>query len=174
MFTAQVRRRLAFATAVLAVTAASACGSGDGDSPSEGDGAAADVAVDPEGSLAVGTVTVPTGFDPHQERSGGERPYTFLVFDRLTKIGSEMQAEPMLGTDWEFSEDGLAMTMNLRDDVTFHDGTVFDATAVQANIQRAKTVQGSTVADELALVESVSPPPRRSCRSCSRARPAPW
>jgi peptide/nickel transport system substrate-binding protein len=155
MFSAQVRRRLALATAVLAVTAASACGSGEGDSASENDGAAADVAIDPQGSLAVGTITVPTGFDPHRERSGGERPYTFLVFDRLTKIGAEMQVEPMLATDWEFSEDGLAMTMNLRDDVTFHDGTAFDATAVQANVQRAKTVQGSTVTDELALVESV-------------------
>jgi peptide/nickel transport system substrate-binding protein len=45
--------------------------------------------------------------------------------------------------------------MELREGVTFHDGAPFDAEVVKANIERAKTVEGSSVAGMLAVVESV-------------------
>ncbi|MET7335413.1 ABC transporter substrate-binding protein [Nonomuraea sp. NPDC005650] len=144
--------RVAAAIAALLV-AATACGA-----PVNGSGGAAPsakAAVDPNGRLVVGTVAVPTGFDPHQERTAGERPYTFLVFDRLTKLDQSMRAQPMLATAWKFSSDGLSMTMDLRADVRFHDGTPFDATVVQANIERAKTLKGSTSANKLTAVKSV-------------------
>ena len=43
---------------------------------------------------------------------------------------------PWLATEWESSDDGLRWTFRLSDDVTFHDGTAFDAHAVKANIDR--------------------------------------
>lgn len=38
---------------------------------------------------------------------------------------------PWLATDWQVSDDGLAYTFDLRDDVTFSDGTAFTAESVQ-------------------------------------------
>ena len=43
---------------------------------------------------------------------------------------------PQLATAWTWSEDGLTLTMDLREGVTFHDGTPFNAAAVVANIER--------------------------------------
>ena len=39
-------------------------------------------------------------------------------------------------TEWEASDDGLSYTFTLRDDVTFHDGTPFNAEAVCTNFDR--------------------------------------
>lgn len=44
---------------------------------------------------------------------------------------------PGLATAWEVSLDGLTWTFTLRDGVTFHDGTTFDAPAVVDALQRA-------------------------------------
>src|SRR5690606_21944853 len=41
---------------------------------------------------------------------------------------------PWLAKSWTVSEDGLAYTFELRRDVTFSDGTRFDAAAVKANL----------------------------------------
>lgn len=43
---------------------------------------------------------------------------------------------PALAVSWSVSEDGLHYTFNLRSDVTFHDGTAFNADAVLANFDR--------------------------------------
>ncbi len=43
---------------------------------------------------------------------------------------------PHLATSWETSEDGLTWVFQLRDDVTFHDGTPFNAEAVAWNYNR--------------------------------------
>ncbi|WP_181780723.1 ABC transporter substrate-binding protein [Pseudonocardia pini] len=147
-------RLVAAAGALAVVVATAACTAPAADGPGRPP-PAADTPVDPNGSLTVGTVTVPTGFDPHRERTGGERPYTFLVFDRLTRLDGALRAAPMLAEGWELAPDGRSLTVRLRPGVSFHDGTPFDAAAVRANIQRAKTIEGSTSADELAAVAGV-------------------
>lgn len=43
---------------------------------------------------------------------------------------------PGLARSWAISPDGLQYTFNLRQDVTFHDGSPFNAAAVAANIDR--------------------------------------
>ena len=45
---------------------------------------------------------------------------------------------PWLATDWEISADALTYTFNLRDDVTFSDGTAFTADSVVLALQSAK------------------------------------
>ncbi len=43
---------------------------------------------------------------------------------------------PILASEWEASEDGLEWTFKLREGVTFHDGTPFNADAVIYNFER--------------------------------------
>ena len=93
-------------------------------------------------------------FDPHRATSSNDNTHLFLTYDRLVHTDADGQPVPGLATEWAFTADGLALDLTLREGVTFHDGTPFDAAAVQANIERAKTVEGSAVAPELATVES--------------------
>jgi ABC-type transport system substrate-binding protein len=65
-----------------------------------------------------------------------------LFFD-----GSTTEVIPGLAESWEASEDGLTWTLQLRDDVTFHDGTPFNAEAVVWNFEHWQ-FPSETFADE--------------------------
>ena len=56
------------------------------------------------------------------------------MFDTLVWLTPEFEVTPHLATKWTASEDGKTYTLTLREGVTFHDGTPFDAEAVVANI----------------------------------------
>lgn len=58
-----------------------------------------------------------------------------------------------MATAWSVSNDGLAYTFTLRDDVLFHDGTRFDAAAVRYDFNRMTDPDfGSARAGEMAFV----------------------
>src|SRR5690606_6602630 len=60
---------------------------------------------------------------------------TFL-YDRLFAFDEAEELVPLLATELEVSDDGLQYSLTLREGVTFHDGTPFNAEAVQFNVQR--------------------------------------
>lgn len=57
------------------------------------------------------------------------------MYDRLLTFDAEENIQPGLATEWSISEDGLVYTLKLREGVTFHDGTPFNADSVVTNIQ---------------------------------------
>lgn len=59
-----------------------------------------------------------------------------VVFDALIHYGAGGKLEPGLATAWTVSEDGKSITFDLREGVTFSDGTPFDATAAKWNLER--------------------------------------
>src|SRR5580704_9630900 len=61
-------------------------------------------------------------------------PLDVNIFDTLVWLTPDFKITPDLATKWEISPDGKTYTFTLREDVTFHDGTPFDAAAVVANI----------------------------------------
>jgi len=58
------------------------------------------------------------------------------VFDALIHYGPGGTLEPGLATAWTVAEDGLSISFDLREGVTFSDGTPFDATAADWNLKR--------------------------------------
>jgi len=58
------------------------------------------------------------------------------VLDSLVFQEADGSFSPWLARSWKVSDDGKAYTFELRDDVTFSDGTAFDAAAVKANFDR--------------------------------------
>ncbi len=61
------------------------------------------------------------------------------VYETLTRFnppGSSELLSPGLAVEWESNDDATAWTFALREGVTFHDGSPFNAEAVRASIQR--------------------------------------
>ncbi len=75
--------------------------------------------------------------DPHSADSPEAGMILRQIYDTLVYRDAESREFVAgLATDWEVSSDGLEYTFNLRRDVTFHDGSRFDAAAVAGNIDR--------------------------------------
>lgn len=72
--------------------------------------------------------------NPQGYPSGYEAVYT--IYNNLVTFDQDLKIIPALADTWEQSEDGLTWTFALRQGVTFHDGTAFDANAVAAHVTR--------------------------------------
>ncbi len=70
-------------------------------------------------------------FDPRVTQSRHEEQLIVQVFDQLIYGASDGKLYPYLAKSWAMSPDNTSVTLQLRDDVTFHDGTKFDAAAVK-------------------------------------------
>lgn len=104
-------------------------------------GAAIEVAVI-EGYAPEGTLTIAHGvnhitWDPHKDQRTISLQYLNPVFEGLLRESTDGRTLiPELATGWEEDESGV--TFMLREGVTFHDGTPFNAEAAVANINRLK------------------------------------
>ncbi|MFT4235152.1 MAG: ABC transporter substrate-binding protein [Microbacterium sp.] len=116
-----------------------------------------------EGTQAVtgGTLVYATGdaepdcLDPHV---GGNYPQALISSQYLEPLfgrNGDGEIVPWLATEGTVSDDGLAWSITLRDDITFTDGTPFDADAVKANIQHLQNPDTQSSTGYLA-VEQVS------------------
>jgi len=87
--------------------------------------------------LVYGLTLSPSGIDPHVNASSELGIPLTSVYDTLVYRDPETgEFVPGLAARWEISDDGLAYTFHLRQGVTFHDGTPFDAEAVRFNLER--------------------------------------
>lgn len=91
----------------------------------------------PPGVLIVGQIAEPKSLDPAAVTAVNDFRILVNIYEGLTRYKSgTLEVEPALATGWEISEDGTEYTFTLRDGVTFHDGTAFDAEAVKFNFDR--------------------------------------
>jgi peptide/nickel transport system substrate-binding protein len=88
------------------------------------------------GKLVYGLTLSPSGVDPHVNASSELGIPLSSVYDPLVWRKPDGSFAPGLAKSWEISPDGLTYTFTLRDDVTFHDGTKFNAEAVKVNLDR--------------------------------------
>ncbi len=89
------------------------------------------------GHLIYGLTLSPSGIDPHVNASSELGIPLTSVYDTLVYRDPETgEFVAGLAERWELSDDGLVYTFYLRQDVTFHDGTSFDAEAVRFNLER--------------------------------------
>lgn len=95
-------------------------------------------------------------FDPLRSRAFVDRNVHYQIYDSLVRIDDTGKIIPWLATKWETAADGKAVTFSLRSDVTFHDGTKFDAESVKWNIERYMKTTGSSRAGELASVDTLT------------------
>lgn len=95
----------------------------------------------------------PTCLDPHV---GGNYPQALLttqVLEPLVGRDAEGEILPWLATAWEVSEDGLTWDFTLAEDITFTDGTPFDAEAVKVNVEHLQDPETQSSTGYLALAK---------------------
>lgn len=142
-----MRKRLLVAGPVALTLALAACsgggGSSDGGSGSSGGG-----------TLTLAPVVVAQPWDLKDAGLGNNTIYYQPVYDQLFRLDPEANPGPNLATKWEYDDALTTLTVTLRDDVKFTDGTPFDATAVQANLMNTKSGTNEA-ANQLKSVESV-------------------
>jgi peptide/nickel transport system substrate-binding protein len=111
--------------------------------------------IDTEATFRIVRHVGAVNFDPHKSSCTCDEATHTPVYAGLVQLSKEAVPGPGLAESWEYSDDGLTLTMKIRPNVKFHDGEPFDAAAAKANLDRAKNVEGSTVAGPLDRVESV-------------------
>ncbi|HZN46494.1 MAG TPA: ABC transporter substrate-binding protein [Ramlibacter sp.] len=109
----------------------------------------------PAQTLRIGLAEDPDALDPSLARTFVGRLVFAGLCDKLFDIDEKLNIVPQLATGFEWSADGKALTIKLRQDVTFHDGEKMDAAAVKYSIERHKTIPGSNRRGELAPVSTV-------------------
>ncbi|MCP4539704.1 MAG: ABC transporter substrate-binding protein [Chloroflexi bacterium] len=91
----------------------------------------------PDARIVYGLTLAPSGIDPHVNASSELGIPLTSVYDTLVYLDPETgDFVPGLAERWEVSDDGLTYTFYLDQDVTFHDGTPFNAEAVRFNLER--------------------------------------
>src|SRR2546426_11248139 len=108
-----------------------------------------------QSTLRIGLAEDPDILDPTLARTFVGRIVFAGLCDKLFDLDEKLTIVPQLATSYEWSADHKALTIKLRQGVTFHDGEKFDAAAAKFNLERHKTMQGSNRRGELAPVTSV-------------------
>ncbi|MFP4328744.1 MAG: ABC transporter substrate-binding protein [Paracoccaceae bacterium] len=88
--------------------------------------------------ISIGLQQEPTSLDPTADATASiDGMLAQNVYESLAIVTEQGEVRPNLASGWEISEDGLTYTFRLREGVTFHDGTGFDAEDVKFSFDRA-------------------------------------
>ncbi|RUT32476.1 ABC transporter substrate-binding protein [Arsenicitalea aurantiaca] len=124
----------------------------------------------PSGVLVIAENETPENLDPANATNSTVNQLLIGAYDTLVQFtAGETQVSPRIATAWEISEDGLAYTFTLREDVTFHDGTPLTAEDVKFTLDRLQAASanvlndmgpfaGAEVVDEKTVVLRLSEP----------------
>ncbi|MCP2266780.1 ABC transporter substrate-binding protein [Promicromonospora thailandica] len=90
-----------------------------------------------DGTFVFAGSAEPSSLDPAFASDGETFRVARQIFEGLVGVEpGTADPAPLLAESWDISEDGLTYTFNLKEGVTFHDDTPFDAEAVCANFDR--------------------------------------
>src|SRR6187397_414723 len=131
-------RRIYTAVVAMALVLA-ACGGGTtSPSASGGEPSASEGAGQPGGTLVFAGARLSASLDPALTSDGESFRVLQQVYEPLVDLqpGSTNELVGVLAESWEGEPDSTEYVFHLRQGVTFHDGTPFNADAVVANFER--------------------------------------
>ena len=108
------------------------------------------------GELVVGLSAETESMDPYRVYQSAGTSMMYAMFDPLLNVASDGTLGPGLATGWTVTDD-KTIELELRDDVTFHDGEPFDADSVRASIYRIQDrdpMTGDPITDQSQLLQS--------------------
>jgi len=77
-----------------------------------------------------------SNLDPVHTVDSGSYAVNQQIYEPLVRLSSTGEIEPVLAESWSVGSDNVTWYFNLRKDVSFHDGTRFDAAAVKTHFDR--------------------------------------
>lgn len=154
---------------LLAACAAPAADSGAttgaaGNTASTSDSSAADDATPSADGAPSGTLTAALPLEPNSINppNGADRMAGIVIiqiFDALMEPNFETgELDPALATEWSVSDDGLTYSFTLREGVTFHDGSEFNADDVVATFEAGIDPANAYAADFEGITVEVDDP----------------
>lgn len=106
------------------------------------------------GTLVIAQSADPTSLHPNRFGSTNDRNIITNMYDTLVEFDLETyEIVGSLATDWSVSDDGLIWTFNLREGVTFHDGSPFGAEDVVQSMARAMEPEAGRTTSLLTRVQ---------------------
>jgi peptide/nickel transport system substrate-binding protein len=107
-------------------------------------------------TLVVALNQDPDILDPTLARTYVGRIVFSQICEKLYEIDEQLRIHPQLAADMpQITDGGRTVTVKLRPNVKFQDGTALDAEAMRFSLDRHRTLKGSSRASELAPVEAV-------------------
>src|SRR5215216_7307669 len=119
-----------------------------------GGGGGAPESSTPPGTLYVALDAEPPELDPNLSSAYVDRQVMASLYDKLVDLDQDGEIVPMLAKSYDVSDDGTVYTFKLREGITFHDGTEFNAEAVKVNLDRYQQ-EDSVRSTEVEPIESV-------------------
>lgn len=88
------------------------------------------------GSFTYAVTTDPETLDPQKTTNSAAYTVFDEIFSTLIYQDLDLSYKGLLAEDWTTSDDNLSVTFNLREGITFHDGSPFNADAVKFTLER--------------------------------------
>ncbi|SFB29750.1 peptide/nickel transport system substrate-binding protein [Acetitomaculum ruminis DSM 5522] len=153
------KKIMALVLAMAMVVGATACGGADKAGSTKAGSDTTAVSESANGNTVV--VAIGGGFDTLDPGQVYEKYPQMIInacYENLFKFYSnDGEAEPCLADTYELSEDGLTLTIKLKEDVTFASGNKLTSKDVVFSLNRTKNLKGnpSFIADTIGSVEAV-------------------
>lgn len=127
-----------------------------GNSSSKEDGKTSDASGKSGGTLKVVMQSDVTSVDPHFTTDVASANILYQkVYEQLVTFDEDMDIVPSLAKEWDQLDD-VTWEFVLNEDVSFHDGTPFNAEAVKATFDRLLDPEtGSPQRDKISMIEEV-------------------
>jgi peptide/nickel transport system substrate-binding protein len=110
---------------------------------------------------ASGPVILTVGY-PHllgtDPLNGLQQAARLISFEGLVIVARDGRARPSLAESWAHGADGMSLTMRLRSNAFFHDGTAVDADAVKQSLERSIATAESDLSPGLLDINSIDTP----------------
>src|SRR5699024_927415 len=82
-------------------------------------------------------LAMPSSLDPHAANDGYSLYVMTNIYETLVKMNQDLELEPGLAESYEQLDD-TTWEFKLREGITFHDGSAFNAEVVKANLDRVR------------------------------------
>lgn len=152
------RRPVIRLAALAAATALVLTGCTSSNAEGESSGKAPQAQGDSQETLRAAYQYGTDSLDPHTS-TGAYSPVTLeLIFDTLVRVQHDGTLAPGLAEAWSFSDDESQLLLDIREDVTFSDGSALDADTVKKNLDRARGVDfdRSAMTGDLSMIEDIT------------------
>ena len=88
----------------------------------------------------------------------GQYPFMRALYNTLARYDAQLRLQPELAEKWEFSADGMALTLKLRQGVKFHSGREFTSADVKPSVEFGQKNEKVTMRGTYQTVKQVEAP----------------